>query len=127
MNPLTFLVQLFMLAGLTLSVVALVVFVSGIRHLRTHRRGRATLAGSYLLGLCLGGWLAWQLIPPPGWKFSFWMTVQASIDAATYTHTVEHAAENILVGVILFGVIGGIVFASAEAIAARVAARVKHA
>jgi hypothetical protein len=123
------LVQIFVVASAAAAAGALVMAsVSAMRSQRSRRHGRRlAIALCYLAGMFFGGLLAWKVVPPPEWKLSFWTTIQASVDAQSYTHLVEHTAENILVAVLVSGVIGGILFAGADAIAARLVLRLKRA
>jgi len=76
-------------------------------HHRATRRSVVTLAG-FLAGAVLAGWVAWRTLKPTGWALSFWTTVRAGADSATYGHAVEHAAEVLAANVVILAVVGGL-------------------
>jgi hypothetical protein len=127
MNPVTLLVQLFMLCSLlVIAVTPFVVAVVAVEYLRTHRdRRRVIVTSSFALGLYCGGWLAWSLIAS-SWAMPFWTTIEASVDAEKYGHLIEHTAENILFVVTLASMCCGVLSVIIAAFGTRSIARLKH-
>lgn len=92
------LVQFFMIAGIVLTAAMVCACAEAVFDRRSNHRSRRQFAVSaaYLLALLLSGIVWWQVLTAE-WPLSFWTTLKASVDSATYGHAVEHAAEKILV------------------------------
>lgn len=99
MNPLWLLVQIGLFGVASLTAVMLSMLIeSAIDYARDRQDQRQLgVSAAYLLGTIIGGLASWEAIALAGWQLTFWATLKASVDSATYTHRVEHASENILV------------------------------
>jgi len=92
--------------GLIESAVSLVRFLrfgTGLRKL--------VAATSFCVGGLVVGWIVWRVAMPDDWTLTFWTTIKASVDSATYGHTTEHAAEVLASKAIILGTGGGLLTA----------------
>ena len=122
------LIQFCIALGVILTLAMAFAFVDATIDFREVGRSRKQFAvsGAYLLALLVSVMLWWHVLTP-SWPLSFWSTLRASVDSATFGHSIEHAAENILVIVELLSVICAITAAIAVAIASLFSSRLKHA
>ena len=86
-----------------------------VQHFRDgSSRRQLTIASISLAGFVTGTTAAWITALRRGWTLSFFTTMRASVDSATWGHEIEHQAENLMMAVLLFSLIGAIVAAASS-------------
>jgi hypothetical protein len=95
-------------SALGLIPVACGLVVASLVRRRDRLIALAPVAG--LIGFLTGGVIGWTWLLPAPWTASFWTTVQAAGDSATYGESFEHTAERALMYFLFPAELGAVAF-----------------